>query len=219
MSRNDTIVIDFFSDGKANLAVVPPLVRAICGRPRNMYPRENPIRFLQRSESGSGWTQKAAAARKLANHSDADGAVFVIDTEGDLQRREQLAAGRDLGPEEVPMVVGAAHPCIEAWLLVDATAIQRGLALDDVPQTPEEPESLPRSKRTAGQEAKRVLKECVKQRKPLSADAMGRIAAALNEHSLPLLRRRCPLGFAPFADEVEERIRPLFGAEDAADVP
>jgi hypothetical protein len=34
------------------------------------------------------------------------------------------------------------------------------------------------------------------------------IATAMND--MPLVRKRCPQGFAPFADEVENRIRPLF---------
>lgn len=217
MSRSDTLVIDYFSDGKANLAVVPLIVRTICGRSRDIYARENPIRFLQRSVSGSGWSQKATAARKLANDNRASGAVFVIDSEGDIRRQAQLTAGRDRGPTDVPMAVGVAHPCIEAWLLVDGTAIRRGLALEKTPETPPLPESLPESGRTKGKEAKRRLQQCAEMPKPLSATQMSAIATAINKHSLPLLRTGCPLGFAPFAEEVEERIRPLFDKEDSVE--
>jgi len=37
---------------------------------------------------------------------------------------------------------------------------------------------------------------------------MDKIAAAINDFAQ--LRARCPLGFAPFADEVDRQIRPLF---------
>jgi hypothetical protein len=45
-------------------------------------------------------------------------------------------------------------------------------------------------------------------KKELSAGEKDRIAAAMNDMELP--RARCPLGFAPFADEVEDHICPLF---------
>lgn len=45
-------------------------------------------------------------------------------------------------------------------------------------------------------------------KKELSAKEKDRIAVAVRD--LDLIRRRCPLGFGPWAGEVEQRIRPLF---------
>ncbi len=38
------------------------------------------------------------------------------------------------------MAIGVAHPCIESWLLADAAAIRRALALPATPKLPAEPE-------------------------------------------------------------------------------
>ena len=116
------------------------------------------------------------------------------------------------------MAVGVAHPSVEAWLLADASAIQRGLNLERPPEVPEAPEAMPETTRTRGQEAKHVLRQCAARIRPLSAKEMKAVAEAINEHGLVLLRERCPLGFAPFADEVEQRIRPLFGSHPSEEV-
>jgi len=41
------------------------------------------------------------------------------------------------------MAVGVAHPCVEAWLLVDSLAIARALGLSNSVVVPSNPESLP----------------------------------------------------------------------------
>lgn len=136
--------------------------------------------------------------------------MFVVDSEGDLQKRKNdLAAGRDDARVPIPMALGVAQPCIESWLLTDPTAIRRGLDLPATPQVPSEPEKLPAPRRNRKHNPKTVLVNAARaNRDDLSAKEKGRIAKAMND--MDLVQTRCPLGFAPFADEVHQRIRPLF---------
>jgi len=156
-----------------------------------------------------GVVQKVMFARQEADKRAA-AIVFVVDSDGKLeQRQEELAEGREGAKRKLPMAIGVAHPCIESWLLTDATAIRRGLELERSPAVPEEPENLPAPCRDRAHNPKTVLAKAGGSLDPeLSAKDKDKIAKAIND--LSLLRQRCPLGFAPFADEVEERIRPLF---------
>ena len=132
-------------------------------------------------------------------------------SEGDhKQRIRELTEGRDAERSEIPMAVGVAHPCIEAWLLADARAIKNGMELSVKPQVPEEPEKLPAPKHDRKNNPKTELAKCAGTTKaePSSADK-DKVALAMKD--MDLLRARCPIGFAPFADEVEQRIKPLFG--------
>ena len=111
--------------------------------------------------------------------------------------------------EEFPMAIGVAPPCIEAWLLADASAIRYGLDLTSTPAVPDEPELLPAPSRNERENPKKELARIAGQRKgDVSAAEKEKIAAAMND--MGLVRKRCPQGFAPFADEVEEHIRRLF---------
>ena len=137
----------------------------------------------------------------------------MIDSEGgDRQRKEKwraLNGGRSRSTAATAVAIGVAQPCIEAWLLADATAIRRGLELSDTPAVPAEPELLPAPCEDDRQNPKRVLvKAAGVQQKELSAKQKWRIAGAMND--MTLVRTRCPLGFDPFAAEVELHIAPLF---------
>jgi hypothetical protein len=136
--------------------------------------------------------------------------VFVIDSEGDLVRLQKgLAQGRDRGHAVVPTAVGVAHPCIEAWLLSDAMAIQRAMNLPAEPKVPHQPEALPSNPRNL-QHPKKRLARCAGSSNPdLSAKDKTSIASAID---LDRVRERCPVSFAPFALEVETHIKPLFHA-------
>ena len=125
------------------------------------------------------------------------------------ERVADLEQGRQRGLPAFPMAIGIAHPCIEAWLLTDGTAIRRGLDLPATPTVPEEPENLPAPCVDRSNNPKTALRAaggCA--RAELSTDEKDKIATAIND--LDRLRTRCPLGFAPFAAEVLTQIRPLF---------
>ena len=221
MSPEDRVVVEVFGEGKTDVGhdprpqpptrgVVPILLHRLCGKPGSMFVKRYGIPFLQQKNTGRGLHRKVTAAKKLARQNRSHAAVFVMDSEGDLKgRREELAKGRDAGPLCLPMVIGVAHPCIEAWLLSDGTAIRRGLELQATPAVPENPEELaPPSQDGKVNPKKELVRAAGFKKKELSAAQKDSIAAAMNDMELP--RTRCPLGFAPFADEVQEHIRPLF---------
>lgn len=121
----------------------------------------------------------------------------------------ELNKGRRMEAGEFPLAVGVAHPCIEAWLLADAAAIRRGLELPGNPALPDQPESLPAPRNDRKNNPKTALAALAPSTKrELSVAQKERIAAAMND--MALVRNRCPWGFAPFADEVDQFILPLF---------
>jgi len=221
VSPEANVVIEVFGEGKTDVGhdprpqhpvrgVVPILLHALCGRPDRMLVKRHAVPFLQQQGIGKGIWQKVRFARRQAFYSRSDAAVFVVDSEGDLKgRARELARGRDSGPSTLPMAVGVAHPCIESWLLADTAAIRRGLGLSSTPNVTDKPEELPAPCQNRSHNAKTELRRASgSNEKELSTGEKDKIATAIND--LDLLRSRCPRGFAPFADEVQQHIRPLF---------
>jgi hypothetical protein len=211
------LVIEIVGEGTADLGrgddqlkpptsgVVPIFVHGLCGRPELMQFRRKPLQFLQ----GKGLWQKVRFAKRQAYYNRSAGLVFVKDTEGDHPRQlQELQRGRDFELPQYPAAVGVAHPCIEAWLLTDASAIKRAIGLAQQPDVPADPELLPPPRRDRVQNPKVVLGRCAGKNQPLSSEKASKIANEIRD--LNAVRTRCPISFAPFADEVIERIRPLF---------
>jgi hypothetical protein len=164
------------------------------------------IPYLQ----GKGLWQKVKFAKQTALYNRSAGAVFVMDSEGNHRGRlAELSRGRDAAYSEFPMAVGVAHPCVEAWLLVDSLAIARALGLSNSVVVPSNPESLPAPQANRAHNPKTVLAMCA-ERSAISSREATQIALAITD--LAALRNRCPVGFEPFAQEIEERIAiaPLF---------
>lgn len=185
--------------------VIPVLVHLLCDRPDSMRVRSKPLPRLR----GKGLWQKVRFAKQQAFYNQSAGLVFVIDTEGDHPGQlKELQRGRDFELPDYPAAVGVAHPCIEAWLLADASAIARALGLARRIDVPAEPESLPAPCKDRDQNPKALLARCAGQERPLSSAQTTRIAQEIRDPDA--IRTRCPQGFAPFADEVVARIRPIF---------
>ena len=161
--------IYFFGEGRTDLGegpdggppdsgVLPILVHALCGKPRMMAVSRRRFAHLQ----GKGLWQKVRFAKHQARRGGA-GAVFVVDSEGDDKTckaaGDQMRKGRDAVLASFPMAIGVAHPCIEAWLLADASAIRRGLDLTSSPVVPDKPEELPAPRLDKGRNPKRALAE------------------------------------------------------------
>lgn len=166
------------------------------------------VRRQYASLHGKGKTraQKVHFAKRQALYNNSTGVVFLLDSEGDLKgRTRELIEGRDRQYQEYPAAVGVAHPCIEAWLLADAAAVAEGLNLAKTPAVPAKPEELPAPCHDAKKNPKAMLREIAK--RAISVSDKDRIAAIAD---ISVLRQHCPLGFSPFADEVEKHIRPLF---------
>jgi hypothetical protein len=218
---DDGVVIEVFGEGKTDVedeptdptpeqpgrGVLSILVHTLCGRPAKMQVKRYGRRFMMRPGS---LKQKARFAKRQARYNRSAAAVFVVDSDGDLKgRTRDLVDGRRMETGDFPMAVGVAHPCVEAWLLADAAAIRRGVNLSADPACPERPEALLATSRDAQRNPKAELARVAGgKRGDLSAREKQRIAAAMND--VPLVRRRGPQSFAPFADEVECHIRPLF---------
>jgi hypothetical protein len=188
-----------------NTGALPIIVHSLCGKPNEMLV----VRRQHASLQGKTRAQKVHFAKRQASCNGSAGVVFVLDSEGDLkERRKELIEGRDRGCPEYPMAVGVAHPCIEAWLLTDAGAIRQGLGLAELPAIPEKSEQLPAPCHNQKNNPKAILRKIAETAKrELCSRDKDSIAALID---LSLLRQRCPLGFAPFADDVDRYIRPLF---------
>ena len=221
MSRDKGVVIECVLEGSTegtgdsspqppNRGVLPILVYKLCGKPRDMKVVGRPFDFLQ----GKGLRQKIRFARQRAKNAESSGMVFVLDSEGTSKDREgklkELERGRTRGAA-IPTAIGVAQPCIESWLLCDSPAIRRALALSKSPVLPDDPESLPAPCKDRRRNPKTLLAEVggvAKRKKELSTSEKDQIAEALND--LSLLCDKCPVSFAPFAEEVKKEIKPLF---------
>jgi len=217
VSAEEPVVVEVYGEGKTDVGhdptprpptngVVPILLHRLCGKPPHLLVKRYGMPFMQRRGS---LPQKVRFAKRQARLNRSAGSVFVVDSEGDLRHRiGDLEKGRRMEPGDFPMAIGVAHPCIEAWLLADGAAIRRGLRLPANPQVPDEPETLPAPRQDRQHNVKTVLSGFSGTgRRELSVAEKTRIATAMND--MEALRNRCPLSFAPFADEVDEHIRPL----------
>jgi hypothetical protein len=210
-------LLEIFGEGKTDIGnkseaelpdsgVVAILVHALCGKPDAMRVKRKAYSFLQ----GKGTVQKIKFAKRQAVYNHSDGVVFVLDTEGGHKKCiRELQQGRDAAFPNFPMAIGAAHPCIEAWLLADGKAIKKALNLATAPNMPATPEDLPAPQHDRANNPKTVLASCggVK-RSELSSAEKDLVAAEIRDTAL--ICSVCPLGFGAFAVEVEQRIKPLF---------
>ncbi len=189
-----------------NQGTLPILVHKICKKPGNMRVIRRRVSLLR----GKTLAEKVYFERYQAIYSKYRGIVLVVDSDGKLElTRKNWHEAREKSnarlSNHLPMAIGIAHPCIESWLLSDATAIRRGLELERTPVVSDNPESLS-PKKSNKNHPKNVFRSIVKDN--MSAKDTDRIAAAMND--LELVKQRCPAGFKPFAEEVETHIQPLF---------
>ena len=122
--------------GPPTAGVVPILMYRLCGKPKGMLVKSRRLMHLE----GRTLRKKVWLAKHQAWVNGSNAVVFVIDSDAKpkaLPRiRAELEDGRNGGLEEFPMAVGVAQPCIESWLLTDATAIRRGIGLSATPPSP-----------------------------------------------------------------------------------
>jgi len=209
---DELVVIEVFGEGKtdigepsevphsANRGVIPIVVRRLCGEPTSLRVKTKRYDFLQ----GKGlWQKVRFAKRQAAYNQGTQGAVFVLDTEGDLNVIKELTKGRDFGDHGFPMAVGVAHTCTETWLLADPAALQAALGLPQAPDLLDDPESLPAPRKDPSNNPKTELARH-------GADSQKEKDRIAERTDLTIVRSKCAIGFDPFANEVESRIRPLF---------
>ena len=194
---------DKFPTELPTTGVVPILVHRLCGNPASLRVKRRRFEFLIGKRT---LEEKVASAKRTAYYNGSAGLVFVVDTEGNKPGRHlaRLQVGRDLKLPDFPAVVGVAHPCIETWLLADSQAIKKAMGLAEAPELPLRPEELSAPQHDRGANPKVSLGTCASRPGGVASDEAWRIA------DLSIVRERCPLGFAAFADEVEARIKPIF---------
>lgn len=184
----------------ADVGVLPVLVRRLCLNPIEMRVVRRRSEFLQ----GKQFWQKVWFFKRNASINGSAGAVFAVDTEGKAGVLTELQRGRDHGLPNLPMAVGVAHPCIESWLLSDASAIRRGFNLSGPrPTVPHDPESLPAPQANRTHNPKAELAACHPHTRHPNLAEKSAIAEHLN---FATAEAACP-SFAAFADEVRTRIR------------
>lgn len=208
------VVIEICGEGKTDVAkmddapvvadagVVTILTRRLCENAPALRVKRTPLMFLQ---GGKPLWQKVWLFKRTAEINGSAGCVFVMDSEGAANPvRTDLQRGRNHGSPGFPMAVGVAHPCIESWLLSDASAVRRGFNLSGPkPAVPTDPESLPAPQANRTHNPKTALAAChPNTRHPNLAEK-----SEMAEHlALATAEQICP-SFAAFAVEVRERIR------------
>lgn len=210
-SHDGLILVEIFGEGRTDIGtesvvclpdegVVPILVFRLCDQPAQMRVKTRRHAHLH----GKNLSQKVQFAKRQARYNPGTKAgVFVQDTEGDDAIMVQLATGRDRELPDFPFAIGVAHPCIEAWLLADRSAILRTFANAHLEGVPDAPESLPAPRTDRANNPKKLLEQ-------LGGDSRATKDAIARKIDLTMARQRCPLSFDPFAAEIASRIRPLF---------
>jgi len=134
------------------------------------------------------------------------GVVVLIDRD---RRRDDdtirpLQAGRDAAAQfsDIPCAVGQAVEAFDAWMIADGKAVAE--AGGNASRSHPAPENLNGEEGT-GNHPKERAAEIFGGSEGLGAKC-AQIASTVN---IEFLKKSCPVGFAPFAAEVKERIAPV----------
>lgn len=157
---------------------------------------------------GPKFGKKVKRAILKAHQEGHQAAVIVIDRDAqpDAERIQAMRQARDemVDGWYPPCAVTTAVETFDAWMIVDGKAIKESGG--DHKNSHSDPEALD-GRPGSGQHPKDKAAEIFGGLRGLG----GKYAAAAKHADLGLLRRRCPKGFEPFAQEVEQQIGPIFG--------
>lgn len=121
-----------------------------------------------------------------------DALIFLIDEDGRHERRAAMDAAQASGRATLPRACGVAIRTFDAWMLADERALAATLNVNvDAQSDPEElkePKELCRRLRDGSGRGLRLRDV---------------YATCAERADLQVLKRRCPQGFAPFAERVE----------------
>ncbi|MCY2927627.1 MAG: hypothetical protein NT031_19740, partial [Planctomycetota bacterium] len=151
------------------------------------------------------WGKKAKKAIFDASESGYAAIVILIDRDGDsdAERIVPIREARDATwGTGVPCAVGQAVEAFDAWMIADGKAIKE--AGGDAARQHPMPENLA-GKDGSKHHPKAWAMDILGGKESL-ADKYAVIAAKAR---LDILAACCPKGFAPFAEDVKERIRPV----------
>ncbi len=141
---------------------------------------------------GSGLRKRIEGWIRHAERNHFDALVLVIDRDKDKRRISQLDKVQDDIRLALPRALGVAVRSFDAWMLADEAAISKALGFTvDTPKNPE-----------ANTDPKSDV-ESLCDRSELDL-GLSQLYALIAQHArIDHLKRRCPIGFAPFAQRVE----------------
>jgi hypothetical protein len=189
------------------LPALPRLVHRLLQEPGSV---SYGMGLFRRSVHGRGkgdvWQRKTEAAVRFAQEHGFDAVVILVDRDRQSMavKFAPLAAGREVADRlgGVPCAIGCAIETFDAWMIVDGKAV--GGAGGDASRSHPGPEGLDGDEGTGRHPKDRAI-ELFGRRDALTG-AYAKVAGCVD---LELLMRRCPKGFAPFAEEVRQRIAPV----------
>jgi len=153
---------------------------------------------------GHGYTKKVIAAILEARRDGFASVAVLVDRDrrGVQDTLHPLQAGRDASPAGCPpCAVGVAVETFDAWMVVDGKAIQA--AGGDGSRSHPDPEGMD-GVESSGNHPKVRAAEVFG-----GGEGLGEKYAVVAKHvGIELLKKQCLKGFAPFAKEIEEFVRP-----------
>lgn len=176
------------------------------GRDVDLWEIETDV--LKRFHRGNGYARKVQMAITEARVKKCKALVIVVDRDGpkNTRRLSELREGRALeeqrGEEMAKKtVLGVAVETVEAWLLADIKALNKGLQLSPPQNAIQDPEQLFDSPRGANH-PKTIFENLFRQATS-PGDPYSTVAGWID---LTVLEQRCPEGFGPLVDELRERL-------------
>lgn len=178
----------------ADTGALQVLVRRILNREieiENRKPNDREFRRIRIHGKGHAYEKVVLSFLNEAERREFDAVVFLIDEDGDRDRRVAMDLAQQDRRSSLPRACGVAIRSFDAWILADESALAAILESDPVIER--DPERVKRPKSI-----------CVQRRNESGCGLRLRdLYAAYASHvDLELLKRRCPQGFAVFAERV-----------------
>ncbi len=188
------------------LPALPRLVHRLLDDPQEVTYRCDRLIHVEHSRGkGDVYERKTKASIAKAKSLGFVAVVILRDSDRkpSAMKLDPLARGRDaMAGESLACAVGCAVETFDAWMICDGKAV--GGAGGNASRSHPDPECL-NGKETTGDHPKDRAIELFGSGDVLT-DCYARVAACVD---LTFLAKCCPLGFAPFAKEVRERIKPV----------
>lgn len=140
---------------------------------------------------GPGLYRKAVGWIRQGQQQGFDAVVFLIDEDGEDDRRRQMDQAQRTELSTLPRACGVAIRTFDAWFLADEQGLSRVLGTEIQRQPEPERERNPKDR----------CQDLVN--RSAAIGSLGELYAKLAESlDLDILAERCPQGFAPFAERV-----------------
>ncbi len=193
------------------LPALPRLVDRLLGSPEAVKYTCRPIAgiaHIHGGRLGSKLAKLVLSAILLAAKEGCIAAVFIMDRDRqrDAERIDRLQQGRDAAADfiqAVPAAIGTPVETFDAWMIADARAMRTAGTGKEIPHP--DPERLNQKEGVGGNHPKDHAGSQFGGKQGLGA----KYAVIAHEADLEQLRRVCRRGFAPFAEEVCDRIGPV----------